>query len=181
MSDDGHAPGLAQDLLPLLLVHVPHVGVVFGEAEDPGDEEEALTQLRSAQNLGRPERDRPFQLGDPEDVLSAFVQDRQQRHVLSLLQRVWVGGDGPHFGHLVHKGHSGDDGNPGDSSGSTRGLTDPGLSADLQTLLQTQLVLLRGHDGSETGGTVTSITLAKNTRPNLKGRRSSLRRSCRKG
>lgn len=45
----------------------------------------------------------------------------------------------------------------------TGGLTDPGLSADLQTLLQTQLVLLRGHDGSETSTTVTLIALLKKT------------------
>lgn len=106
MSDDGHAPGLPKNLLPLLPVHVPHVGVVFGEPKDPGGEEDEFTHPRSLQNLGKPKRDRPFQLRDPEDVLSAFVQDRQQRHVLPLLQRVWVGGDGPHFAHLVHKQHN---------------------------------------------------------------------------
>lgn len=100
MSDDRHAPGLPQDLLPLLPVHVPHVGVVFGKAKDPGDEEEQYIQARLPQDLRKPKRHRPFQLSDPEDVLSAFVQDRQQRHVLSLLQRVRVGGDGPHFAHL---------------------------------------------------------------------------------
>lgn len=78
MSDDGHAPGLPQNLLPLLPVHVPHVSVVFGKPKDPGDEEDKFTQLRSLQNLGNPKHDQPFQLSDPEDVLSAFVQDRQQ-------------------------------------------------------------------------------------------------------
>lgn len=35
MSDDGHAPGLPQNLLPLLPVHVPHISVVFREPKDP--------------------------------------------------------------------------------------------------------------------------------------------------
>lgn len=34
VSDDGHAPRLPQNLLPLLPVHVPHVSVVFWEPKD---------------------------------------------------------------------------------------------------------------------------------------------------
>ena len=116
MSDDGHAPGLPQNLLPLLPVHVPHVSVVFGKPKDPGDEDDQFTQLSRVRPLGKPQRHPPFQLGDPEDGLSAVVQDRQQRHVLSLFQRVRVGGDGPHFGHLGHKQHDGEGGNPGDGT-----------------------------------------------------------------
>lgn len=40
VTDDRHAPCLPQHLLPLLPVHVPHVGVMFGETEDSGDEYE---------------------------------------------------------------------------------------------------------------------------------------------
>lgn len=38
MADDRHAPRLPQHLLPLLPAHIPHVGVMFGEAKDSGDE-----------------------------------------------------------------------------------------------------------------------------------------------
>lgn len=40
VTDDRHAPGLPQHRLPLLPVHVPHVGVMFGKTEDSGDEYE---------------------------------------------------------------------------------------------------------------------------------------------
>lgn len=98
-----------------------------------------------------------FELSDPEVVLSAVVQDGQQRHVFALLQRVWVGGDGPYLRHLKHKQQS-----------STEYLylnypnwdtlnvfllvvhwTNPGLSAYLQAVLEAQLVLLRGCDGPD--------------------------------
>lgn len=39
VADDGNAPGLPQNLLPLLPVHVPNVRVVFGETKDPEEEE----------------------------------------------------------------------------------------------------------------------------------------------
>lgn len=35
VADDGNTPGLTQNLLPLLPVHVPHIRVVFGKTEDP--------------------------------------------------------------------------------------------------------------------------------------------------
>lgn len=35
--DDGDAPRLPQHLLPLLSVHVPHIGVVFGKPKDSGE------------------------------------------------------------------------------------------------------------------------------------------------
>lgn len=38
VTDDRHAPGLPQHLLPLLPVHVPHVSVMFGETKDSGDQ-----------------------------------------------------------------------------------------------------------------------------------------------
>lgn len=40
VTDDRHAPGLPEHHLPLLPVHVPHVGVMFGKTEDSGDEHE---------------------------------------------------------------------------------------------------------------------------------------------
>ena len=44
--DNRHAPGLAQDLLSLLAVHVLHVRVVLGEAKDSGvGGERQLVQL----------------------------------------------------------------------------------------------------------------------------------------
>uniref|UniRef100_A0A3B4TV73 Uncharacterized protein n=1 Tax=Seriola dumerili TaxID=41447 RepID=A0A3B4TV73_SERDU len=38
VTDDWHTPRLPQHLLPLLPVHVPHVGVMFGETKDSGEE-----------------------------------------------------------------------------------------------------------------------------------------------
>lgn len=38
VTDDRHTPRLPQHLLPLLPVHVPHIGVMFGETKDPGEE-----------------------------------------------------------------------------------------------------------------------------------------------
>lgn len=40
MTDDRDAPCLPEHLLPLLPVHVPHVGVVFGEPEDSAGRKE---------------------------------------------------------------------------------------------------------------------------------------------
>lgn len=36
MPNDWHAPGLAQDFLPLLTTHVLHICVVFGKSKNPG-------------------------------------------------------------------------------------------------------------------------------------------------
>ena len=41
MADDRHAPRLPQNLLPPPAVHVPHVGVVLGEAKDSESKAEA--------------------------------------------------------------------------------------------------------------------------------------------
>lgn len=35
VADDGDTPGLPQNLLPLLPVHVPHIRVVFWKTKDP--------------------------------------------------------------------------------------------------------------------------------------------------
>lgn len=49
MTDDGDAPGAAQDLLPLHPAHVVHVRVVFGEAKDPdGDAHEGKINFPKA-------------------------------------------------------------------------------------------------------------------------------------
>lgn len=56
VADHRDAPGLPQDLLPLLPAHVPHVGVVFGEAEDPGEQkEEELQSQREPADQWNPE------------------------------------------------------------------------------------------------------------------------------
>lgn len=38
VTDDWHTPCLPQHLLPLLPVHVPYIGVMFGEAKDSVEE-----------------------------------------------------------------------------------------------------------------------------------------------
>lgn len=45
VANDGYAPGLPQQLLPLLPVHVPHIGVVFGETKDSGGERDNYPQV----------------------------------------------------------------------------------------------------------------------------------------
>lgn len=49
MANDGDAPGTTQDFLPLRPAHVVDVGIVFGEAEDPGSSDKGnQNDLRSA-------------------------------------------------------------------------------------------------------------------------------------
>ena len=51
MPDHGHAPGLPQDLLPLLAVHVPNVCVVLGEAKDSGWVGETMELIHSGSDI----------------------------------------------------------------------------------------------------------------------------------
>lgn len=45
VTDDRHTPRLPQQLLPLLTVHVPHVGVMFGETKDSGRKKRTTEQF----------------------------------------------------------------------------------------------------------------------------------------
>lgn len=51
MPDDWNTPGLAQDLLPLLTVHVLHIRIVFRKSKDAGNANKNVLSVLSLLNL----------------------------------------------------------------------------------------------------------------------------------